>query len=90
MNESLTAGIVSGLHRSNSGAGGNIPSDLIQVDAAINPGNSGGALLNTAGQVVGINESIESPVNGNVGVGFAIPVNTVSQLLPSLENGSTT
>jgi S1-C subfamily serine protease len=46
--------------------------------------------LNNQGQVVGINESIESPVNGNVGVGFAIPSNTVQQLLPSLDNGSNT
>jgi S1-C subfamily serine protease len=90
LNESLSAGIVSGLHRANSGANGSIPSNLIQVDAAINPGNSGGALLNSQGQVIGINESIESPVNGNVGVGFAIPINTVSQLLPSLETGSNT
>jgi putative serine protease PepD len=90
LTESLSAGIVSGLHRTNSGANGNIPSNLIQVDAAINPGNSGGALLNNQGQVVGINESIESPVNGNVGVGFAIPSNTVQQLLPSLDNGSNT
>jgi 2-alkenal reductase len=90
LSESLTAGIVSGLHRANSGGGSSIPSDLVQVDAAINPGNSGGALLNTQGQVIGINESIESPVDGNVGVGFAIPSNTVSQLLPSLENGSST
>ena len=90
LNESLTAGIVSGLHRANTGGNGNIPSNLIQIDAAINPGNSGGALLNNQGQVVGINESIESPVNGNVGVGFAIPSNTVQQLLPSLENGSNT
>jgi len=90
LSESLTAGIVSGLHRANSGGGGRIPSDLIQVDAAINPGNSGGALLNSQGQVIGINESIESPVAGNVGVAFAIPSNTVSRLLPSLEGGSNT
>ena len=90
LSESLTAGIVSGLHRANTGGGGSIPSDLIQVDAAINPGNSGGALLNSQGQVIGINESIESPVNGNVGVGFAIPSNTVSQMLPSLQSGSNT
>ena len=81
LSESLTAGIVSGLHRANPGGGSSIPSNLIQVDAAINPGNSGGALLNTAGQVIGINESIESPVDGNVGVGFAIPSNTVIQML---------
>jgi S1-C subfamily serine protease len=79
----LTEGVVSGLDRSNSSAGG--AGDLIQTDAAINPGNSGGALLNTQGQLVGITESIESPVNGNVGVGFAIPVDKVQSLLPSLE-----
>jgi putative serine protease PepD len=90
LSESLTAGIVSGLNRANTGGGSSTPSNLIQVDAAINPGNSGGALLNTQGQVIGINESIESPVDGNVGVGFAIPSNTVSQLLPSLESGSNT
>lgn len=90
LSESLTAGIISGLHRANNGGRGSIPSNLIQVDAAINPGNSGGALLNSQGQVIGINESIESPVAGNVGVGFAIPSKTVSQLLPSLEGGSNT
>ena len=85
LSESLTSGIVSGLNRSNPGSG---LSGLIQTDAAINPGNSGGALLNSAGQVIGINDSIESPVEGNVGVGFAIPINTIRQLLPSLEGGA--
>jgi putative serine protease PepD len=87
LSESLTAGIVSGLNRSGSSTGGSV-SGLIQTDAPINPGNSGGALVNTQGQVVGINNSIESPVDGNVGVGFAIPINQVTQLLPALESGS--
>ena len=83
--ESMTAGIVSGLNRHNAASG---LSGLIQTDAPINPGNSGGALLNTQGQVIGINDSIESPIAGNVGVGFAIPVNAVKQMLSSLEGGA--
>jgi serine protease Do len=83
--ESMTAGIVSGLNRTDQSSG---RSGLIQTDAPINPGNSGGALLNTQGQVVGVNDSIESPIAGNVGVGFAIPVNVVKQLLASLEGGA--
>ncbi|HXN04869.1 MAG TPA: trypsin-like peptidase domain-containing protein [Candidatus Acidoferrum sp.] len=83
--ESMTAGIVSGLNRHNGASG---LSGLIQTDAPINPGNSGGALLNTQGQVIGINDSIESPIQGNVGIGFAIPVNVVKQLLSSLEGGA--
>ena len=83
--ETMTAGIVSGLNRSNQGTG---LTGLIQTDAPINPGNSGGALLNTLGQVIGVNDSIESPIAGNVGVGFAIPINAVKQLLNSLEGGA--
>jgi S1-C subfamily serine protease len=82
---SLTAGIVSGLNRTNPATG---LTGLIQTDARINPGNSGGPLLNTQGQVIGINESIDSPVAGSVGVGFAIPVNLVKQLVASLEGGA--
>jgi len=70
--ESMTAGVVSGLNRTDSQSGLH---GLIQTDAKINPGNSGGPLLNTLGQVVGINDAIDSPVQGNVGVGFAIPIN---------------
>ncbi len=83
--ESMTAGIVSGLNRSNQSSG---LSGLIQTDAPINPGNSGGALLNAQGQVIGVSDSIESPIGGNVGVGFAIPGNVVKQLLKSLEGGA--
>jgi len=85
LSETMTAGIVSGLNRSNQSSG---LTGLIQTDAPINPGNSGGALLNTQGQVVGVNDSIESPIAGNVGVGFAIPVNAVKQLLNTLEGGA--
>ena len=85
----LTEGIVSNLSQGGAVSTGASLSGLIQTDAAINPGNSGGPLVNTAGQVIGINNSIESPVNGNVGVGFAIPINQVTQLLPALEGGST-
>ncbi|HEX3630415.1 MAG TPA: trypsin-like peptidase domain-containing protein [Candidatus Dormibacteraeota bacterium] len=89
----LTEGIVSGTNRSSSSITssssiGSSLSNLIQTDTAINPGNSGGPLVNTQGQVIGINQSIESPVDGNVGVGFAIPSNQVTQLLSSLEGGS--
>jgi putative serine protease PepD len=82
---SLTEGIVSNLNQSGPTSG----SSLIQTDAAINPGNSGGPLVNTQGQVIGINNSIESPVDGNVGVGFAIPIDQVKQILPSIDGGAT-
>jgi S1-C subfamily serine protease len=83
----LTFGIVSAIHRDGSAlAGGNL-TNLIQTDTPINPGNSGGPLLNAQGQVIGINTAIESPVDGSVGVGFAIPSNQISQLLSSLEGG---
>jgi S1-C subfamily serine protease len=82
---SLTEGIVSNLSQSGSAPG----SSLIQTDAAINPGNSGGPLVNAQGQVIGVNNSIESPVNGNVGIGFAIPIDQVKQILPSIDGGVT-
>jgi S1-C subfamily serine protease len=85
LSESMTAGIVSGLNRNNAASG---LSGLIQTDARINPGNSGGPLFNTQGQVVGINDSIESPIAGNVGVGFAIPINVIKAMLASLEGGA--
>jgi putative serine protease PepD len=73
----VTSGIVSALHREmRSQTSFTIP-DSIQTDAAINHGNSGGPLLNTSGQVIGVNSQIESDSGGNDGVGFAIPSNTV-------------
>ena len=83
--ESMAKGIVSGLNRTDPATG---LTGLIQTDARINPGNSGGPLLNAQGEVIGINDSIESPVAGNVGVGFAIPINAVKRLLGSLEGGA--
>jgi S1-C subfamily serine protease len=84
---SFTAGITSGLNRSSTAPTGRALTGMIQTDAPINPGNSGGALLDAHGQLIGINDSIQSPVEGNVGVGFAIPVNRAESLLPSLEKG---
>jgi serine protease DegQ len=83
----VTAGIVSGLHREIPGSGQQTQSlvDLIQTDAAISPGNSGGALVNGAGQVIGISEAYIPPQQGAVSIGFATPaatvVNVVGQLL---------
>ena len=85
---SLSQGIISNLKQSGRTSDGGNLSGLIQTDAAINPGNSGGPLVNAQGEVIGINTSIESPVDGNVGVGFAIPINQVKQVLSSLEGGS--
>src|ERR1700674_2350970 len=80
---SLTEGIVSNMGQSVASSGAN----LIQTDAAINPGNSGGPLVNSKGQCMGITNAIESPVDGNVGVGFAIPIDQVKQILPSIDGG---
>lgn len=59
-------------------------SDVIQTDAAINPGNSGGPLLNSLGELVGVNTAIYSPSGGSSGIGFAIPANTVNRIVPEL------
>ena len=62
--------------------------DLIQTDASINPGNSGGPLINVRGEVVGINVAIlDADTGGNIGIGFAVPINTVKTLLPQLRQG---
>ena len=77
----VTTGIVSALGRETSGSlGGNI-AEYIQTDAAINPGNSGGALVNLDGQVVGINTWITSRGGGNVGLGFALPINSAKRAI---------
>ncbi|HEY0492175.1 MAG TPA: trypsin-like peptidase domain-containing protein [Candidatus Dormibacteraeota bacterium] len=85
---SFTAGIVSGINRSTTAPNGRALTGMIQTDAPINPGNSGGALLDGKGRLIGINDSIQSPVEGNVGIGFAIPINRAQKLLPSLESGA--
>ena len=83
---SITVGIISGTGRSIPGATSRNMTDIIQTDAAINPGNSGGPLLNSRGEVIGINTAIEALANG---VGFAIPINTAKKALPELLKGNT-
>lgn len=80
----LTTGIISALSRQIEGLTGDIIEDVIQVDAAINTGNSGGPLLDSRGRVIGINSQIASPSGTSAGIGFAIPVNTVTRVVPQL------
>jgi putative serine protease PepD len=80
----LTTGVISSLGRTIRSEVGTLIEDVIQTDAAINPGNSGGPLLNSAGEIVGINSAIISPTGGSVGIGFAIPVNTAKKVIPEL------
>jgi len=87
LERSASLGIVSSLGRVRPGEGQRFISNMIQTDAAINPGNSGGPLLNLQGEVIGINEQIQAPTRGNVGIGFAIPVNTLKRYLPDLLAG---
>ena len=91
LDNTMTTGIVSGLSRSlpadstTLGSFYTIP-NVIQTDAAINPGNSGGPLINLAGEVVGINTAIESPVRANSGVGFAVPSSVVKLVITQLRD----
>ncbi|GLG00015.1 2-alkenal reductase [Alicyclobacillus hesperidum subsp. aegles] len=87
LTSSVSSGIVSGLNRSMSESSGHVMNGMIQTDAPLNPGNSGGPLLNAAGQVVGINTLIESPIEGSIGIGFAIPIDRLIQLEPKLLSG---
>jgi putative serine protease PepD len=84
LDQSVTAGIVSALHREISSPNNFAIDDAIQTDAAINHGNSGGPLLDLSGRVVGVNAQIESESGGNVGVGFAVPSNTVKRIATAL------
>lgn len=83
LGQTLTVGTVSMLGR-NIKDNGRVLKNLIQTDASINPGNSGGALVNSKGELVGINSAILSPTGSSVGIGFAIPVNRVKQVAPGL------
>jgi len=82
LGQTVTSGIVSALGR--SGLGIESYEDFIQTDASINPGNSGGALVNLRGELVGINTAIYGPTGGNIGIGFAIPVNMVKLITEQL------
>ena len=85
LERSATAGIVSALQRNITAPNGYTIDEVIQIDAPINKGNSGGPLLNTSGEVIGVNSQIESENGGNVGIGFAIPVNTVREVVSQIK-----
>ncbi len=84
LSATLTTGIVSALERRIEGLDGTPIEDVIQTDAAINTGNSGGPLLDSSGRVIGVNTQIASPSGASAGVGFAVPVNTVSRVVPEI------
>ena len=84
LDQTITAGIVSALGREIRSASGMTIHDVIQTDAAINPGNSGGPLLDSAGRLIGINTAIYSPDGANAGIGFAVPVDQVNEIVTQL------
>ncbi len=89
LDRTLTTGVVSALQRQIKAPNGFTIDNVIQTDAAINPGNSGGPLLDAAGRVIGINSQIEtggSGSQGNIGIGFAIPIDSAKQLIPELKS----
>jgi Do/DeqQ family serine protease len=88
LGETVTSGIISAKGRQTD-LGGDGYESFLQTDAAINHGNSGGALVNTNGQVIGINSQIVSPSDGNIGIGFAIPSNMAKNVMDQLIKGGT-
>ena len=84
LSHTLTTGIISALNREIQTGDGTQMFDFLQTDAAINPGNSGGPLLNSNGEVIGINTAIFSSSGGNLGIGFAIPINRVKEIATHL------
>jgi S1-C subfamily serine protease len=84
LDRTVTRGVVSSVGRTLRSGSGRQIRGIIQTDAAINPGNSGGPLLNSHGEVIGINSAIYTPSGGSVGIGFAIPIDTAKRLLPQL------
>jgi S1-C subfamily serine protease len=84
LDTTLTVGVVSALGREIKSPANRTIKNVIQTDAAINPGNSGGPLLNSMGELVGVNTAIFSPSGASAGIGFAIPVNTVKLIIPQL------
>ena len=95
LNRTLTQGIVSALQRQIKAPNGFTISNVIQTDAPINPGNSGGPLLDAAGRVIGINSQIATgdggsgDSGGNIGIGFAVPINTAKEVIPQLKESGT-
>ncbi len=85
LERSVTSGIVSALQRNITAPNGFTIDKVIQIDAPINRGNSGGPLLNGIGEVIGVNSQIESETGGNVGIGFAVPVNTVREVVSQIK-----
>jgi S1-C subfamily serine protease len=91
LQRTVTSGIVSALQREITAPNGVTIDNVIQTDAAINPGNSGGPLLNDSGEVIGINSQIETGgegSDGNVGIGFSIPIDTAKEEISKLESGT--
>jgi len=84
LERTLTVGIVSSVGRTLRAVNGRLMRGIIQTDAAVNPGNSGGPLLDSSGRMIGITTAIFSPVGANIGIGFAIPVNTAKKIVPQL------
>ncbi|MBI4584891.1 MAG: trypsin-like peptidase domain-containing protein [Planctomycetes bacterium] len=84
LDQTLTTGVVSALGREIKSVEGRTIQDVIQTDAAINPGNSGGPLIDSSGRLIGVNTMIISPSNASAGIGFAIPVDTVKNVVPQL------
>ncbi len=84
LDQTLTTGIIGGLGREIASLTGHPIQGVIQTDAAINPGNSGGPLLDSAGRLIGVTTAIKSPSGGSVGIGFAVPVDTVQRVVPQL------
>ena len=84
LDHTLTTGIVSALGREMAGIGGVTIKDCIQTDAAINVGNSGGPLLDSAGQLIGMNTMIFSPSGGSAGIGFAVPYTAIKRVVPQI------
>jgi S1-C subfamily serine protease len=84
LDHSLTVGVVSALGRELRSPSGRRIRDVIQTDAAINPGNSGGPLLDSSARLIGVNTAIYSPSGAFAGIGFAVPIDTVSRLVPQL------
>lgn len=84
LDQTLTTGVISALQRTLPTGRGREIADVIQTDAAINPGNSGGPLLDSAGRVIGVNTAIFSPSGASAGIGFAVPIAVVNEVVPQL------